>query len=59
MPDYFEPNESGTNPVDADTGSRDIYFSNEDYAKIIRDYKKTNGNFPQATIKNKKKKGKK
>ncbi len=57
MPDYFEPNESGTNPVDADTGSRDIYFSNEDYAKIIRDYKKTNGNFPQATLKNKKKKG--
>lgn len=43
MSDFFDPNESGINPVDADTGSRDIYFSNEDYAKIIREHKKTGG----------------
>ncbi|MCH5316358.1 MAG: endolytic transglycosylase MltG [Eubacterium sp.] len=39
MSDKFETNESGLNPVDADTGSKDIYFSNEDYAKIIRENK--------------------
>ena len=41
MNNNFDPNESGLNPVDADTGSRDIYFTNEDYAKIIRENKKT------------------
>ncbi len=55
MPDYLNHDESGMNPVDSDMGSRDIYFSNEDYAKIIRDYKKSNGNFPAATVKKKKK----
>ena len=40
MNNNFDPNESGLNPVDADTGSRDIYFANEDYAKIIRENKK-------------------
>ena len=37
MSDLYE---SGLNPVDADTGSKDIYFSNEDFAKKIRDGKK-------------------
>ena len=32
MSDLFNPNESGLNPVDADTGSRDIYFSQENFA---------------------------
>lgn len=37
MSDLYE---SGLNPVDSDTGSKDIYFSNEDFAKKIRDGKK-------------------
>ncbi|MDE6723636.1 MAG: hypothetical protein K2J55_05515, partial [Eubacterium sp.] len=37
MSDIYE---SGLNPVDSDTGSKDIYFSNEDFAKKIRDGKK-------------------
>ncbi|MDE6110834.1 MAG: hypothetical protein K2F65_02835, partial [Eubacterium sp.] len=37
MSDLYE---SGLNPVDADTGSKDIYFSNEDFAKKIREGKK-------------------
>lgn len=35
----FNTRESGINPVDADTGSKDIYFSNEDFAKKIREEK--------------------
>lgn len=41
MNNNFDPNEYGLNPVDADTGSSDIYFANEDYAKIIKDNKKS------------------
>ena len=44
MSDNFDTNVYGINPVDADTGSSDIYFSNEDYAKIIRENKKGSGN---------------
>ena len=55
MNDFFDPNESGLNPVDADTGSRDIYFSNEDYAKIIRENKKTGTSTAAKTVKKKKK----
>ncbi len=39
MSDLFNPNESGLNPVDADTGSRDIYFSQENFAKKIKEEK--------------------
>ena len=54
MNDNFDPNESGINPVDADTGSRDIYFSNEDYAKIIRENKKTGTSATAKPVKKKK-----
>ena len=37
MADIYE---SGLNPVDSDTGNKDIYFSNEDFAKKIRESKK-------------------
>lgn len=33
MSDTYNPNESGINPVDSATGSKDIYFSNEDFSK--------------------------
>ncbi len=36
MSDLYNQNESGLNPVDAVTGSKDIYFSQENFAKIIR-----------------------
>lgn len=52
MSDLYE---SGLNPVDADTGSKDIYFSNEDFAKKIREGKKANA---AASSKNKKKNSK-
>ena len=55
MNNNFDPNESGLNPVDADTGSRDIYFTNEDYAKIIRDNKKPGTNATAKTAKTAKK----
>lgn len=55
MNNNFDPNESGLNPVDADTGSRDIYFTNEDYAKIIRDNKKPGTNATAKTAKKAKK----
>ncbi|MDE6125018.1 MAG: endolytic transglycosylase MltG [Eubacterium sp.] len=40
MSDTYNPNESGINPVDSATGSKDIYFSNEDFSKKIREEKK-------------------
>lgn len=52
MSDLYE---SGLNPVDSDTGSKDIYFSNEDFAKKIRDGKKASN----AVSSSKSKKGKK
>lgn len=39
MSDLYNQNESGLNPVDADTGSKDIYFSQEDFAKKIKEEK--------------------
>ncbi len=39
MSDLYNQNESGLNPVDAVTGSKDIYFSQENFAKIIKDEK--------------------
>ncbi len=51
MSDLYE---SGLNPVDADTGSKDIYFSNEDFAKKIRDSKKEAN--PSSSAKSKKNK---
>lgn len=39
MSDLYNSSESGLNPVDADTGSKDIYFSQEDFAKKIREEK--------------------
>lgn len=52
MADLYE---SGLNPVDADTGSKDIYFSNEDFAKKIRDGKKAaNSSSAPKSKKNKK-----
>lgn len=35
MPDDFKINESGINPVDSDSEKKDVYFSNEDFAKKI------------------------
>lgn len=55
MINNFDNGESGLNPVDADTGSRDVYFTNEDYAKIIRENKKTSPSSSEATAKKKKK----
>ena len=55
MNNNFDPNESGLNPVDSDTGSRDIYFANEDYARIIRENKKTGTNGSAKAVKRKKK----
>lgn len=55
MNNNFDTGESGLNPVDADTGRRDVYFTNEDYAKIIRENKKTGPSAPEATAKRKKK----
>ena len=40
MSDTYNPNESGINPVDSATGSKDIYFSNEDFSKKIKEEKK-------------------
>ena len=52
MSDIYE---SGLNPVDSDTGSKDIYFSNEDFAKKIRDGKKAaNADTSAKSKKNKK-----
>lgn len=39
MSDTYNPNESGINPVDSATGSKDIYFSNEDFSKKIKEEK--------------------
>lgn len=33
MSDEFKFNESGINPVDSDSQKKDVYFSNEDFAK--------------------------
>lgn len=55
MNNNFDLGESGLNPVDADTGSRDIYFANEDYAKIIRDNKKPGTSATAKTAKKAKK----
>ena len=35
MSDEFKFNESGINPVDSDSQKKDVYFSNEDFAKKI------------------------
>lgn len=51
MADIYE---SGLNPVDADTGNKDIYFSNEDFAKKIRDSKKASNPDSAKSKKNKK-----
>ena len=51
MADIYE---SGLNPVDADTGSKDIYFSNEDFAKKIREGKKASNADSAKSKKNKK-----
>ena len=40
MSDTYNPNESGINQVDSATGSKDIYFSNEDFSKKIKEEKK-------------------
>lgn len=48
-------NESGINPVDSDTGSKDIYFSNEDFSKKIKDEKKALGSADTASSARKKK----
>ncbi|MDE6412705.1 MAG: endolytic transglycosylase MltG [Eubacterium sp.] len=51
MADIYE---SGLNPVDADTGNKDIYFSNEDFAKKIREGKKASNPDSAKSKKNKK-----
>ncbi|MDE6659366.1 MAG: endolytic transglycosylase MltG [Eubacterium sp.] len=51
MADIYE---SGLNPVDADTGSKDIYFSNEDFAKKIREGKKASNADSAKSKKNRK-----
>ncbi len=51
MPENKTPAESGINPVDSDTGQNDVYFSNEDFAKKIRDEKKANKNAAAAARK--------
>jgi len=35
MSDGYKSNESGINPVDSDSGSRDVYFTNEDFSKKV------------------------
>lgn len=39
MADEFKLNESGINPVDSDSQKKDVYFSNEDFAKKINHQK--------------------
>lgn len=51
MSDLYE---SGLNPVDSDTGSKDIYFSNEDFAKKIREGKRQSNDASSKKKKNKK-----
>lgn len=54
MPDDFKFSESGINPVDSDFEKKDVYFSNEDYAKKINDEKKAKESAKKAGIKAKK-----
>lgn len=42
--DYKSNNEAGINPVDSDFGKRDVYFTNEDFAKKIKQDKKLKEN---------------
>lgn len=54
MADDFNLNELGINPVDTDSGKKDVYFSNEDYAKKINDEKKARESVKKAAVKTKK-----
>lgn len=40
MADNNKPFESGINPVNADSDNNDVYFTNEDFAKKVKDDKK-------------------
>lgn len=40
MPENKKNAETGINPVDSDTGRNDVYFSNEDFSKKVKNEKK-------------------
>lgn len=55
MSDEYKSNESGINPVDSDLGNRDVYFTNEDFAKKIEKDKKSSKSTGTAVAVKKKK----
>ncbi len=51
MADNKRPYESGINPVNSDYDNNDVYFTNEDFAKKIKDDKKVTSNVNNANSK--------